>query len=42
MREKYIRISPLPSKAAKSLAGKQSKEWCLQLLDELSALVFED
>jgi len=42
MREKYIRISPSPSKAAKSLASKQSKEWCLQLLDELSALVFED
>ena len=42
MREKYIRISPSPSKAAKSLAGKQSKEWCLQLLDELSALMLED
>jgi hypothetical protein len=42
MREKYIRISPSPSKAAKSLASKQSREWCLQLLDELSALVFED
>jgi hypothetical protein len=42
MREKYIRISPLPSKAAKSLAAKQSRRWCLQLLDELSALVFED
>jgi hypothetical protein len=42
MREKYIRISPSPSKAAKSLVSKQSKAWCLQLLDELSALVFED
>ena len=42
MREKYIRISPSPPKAAKSLVSKQSKEWCLQLLDELSALVFED
>lgn len=42
MREKYIRISPSPSKAAKSLAAKQSRRWCLQLLDELSALVFED
>jgi hypothetical protein len=42
MREKYIRISPSPSKAAKSLVAKQSRRWCLQLLDELSALVFED
>ena len=42
MREKYIRISPSPSKAAKSLAAKQSRRWCLQLLDELSALVLED
>jgi len=42
MREKYIRISPSPPKAAKSLASKQPREWCLQLLDELSALVFED
>jgi len=41
MREKYIRISPSPSKAAKNLAAKQSRRWCLQLLDELSALVFE-
>ena len=41
MREKYIRISPSPPKAAKSLVSKQSKEWCLQLLDELSALVFD-
>lgn len=39
MREKYIRISPSPPKAAKSLANKQTKEWCLQLLEELSELV---
>jgi len=38
MREKYIRISPSPSKAAKSLASKQGREWCLQLLEELSEL----
>jgi hypothetical protein len=38
MREKYIRISPSPSKAAKSLASKQGRDWCLQLLEELSEL----
>jgi len=38
MREKYIRISPSPSKAAKSLAAKQGQAWCLQLLEELSEL----
>ena len=31
---------PLPT--AKKLLAKKGKEWCLQLLDELSALVFED
>jgi hypothetical protein len=31
---------PLP--AAQKLLAKKGKEWCLQLLDELSALVFED
>jgi hypothetical protein len=36
MREKYIRISPLPSKAAKSLVAKQSRRWCLQLLTGLN------
>lgn len=41
MREKYIRISPSPTKAAKSLASKQSKEWCLQLLEELSELILD-
>ena len=40
MREQYIRISPSPSKAAKRLVTKQGKEWCLQLLEELSGLVF--
>jgi len=39
MREKYIRISPSPSKAAKSLTAKQGKEWCLALMEELSKLV---
>lgn len=40
MRQKYIRISPSPSKAAKGLAAKQGKEWCLALMEELSELVF--
>lgn len=40
MREQYIRISPSPSKAAKGLAAKQGKEWCLALMEELSELVF--
>jgi len=31
---------PLPT--AQKLLAKKGKEWCLQLLDELSALVFED
>jgi hypothetical protein len=31
---------PLPT--AQKLLTKKGKEWCLQLLDELSALVFED
>ena len=31
---------PLPT--AQKLLAKMGKEWCLQLLDELSALVFED
>ena len=39
MREKYIRISPSPTKAAKSLASKQGQAWCLQLMEELSELV---
>lgn len=39
MREKYIRISPSPTKAAKSLASKQGRDWCLQLMEELSELV---
>jgi hypothetical protein len=41
MREKYIRISPLPSKAAKSLIAKKGQAWCLQLLEELSELCYE-
>lgn len=41
MREKYIRISPSPGKAAKSLASKKGKEWCLALMEELSELVFD-
>lgn len=39
MREKYIRISPSPIKAAKSLASKQGHVWCLALMEELSELV---
>lgn len=39
MREQYIRISPSPPKAAKGLFTRQGKEWCLQLLEELSELV---
>jgi hypothetical protein len=39
MREKYIRISPSPLKAAKGLFTRQGKEWCLQLMEELSELV---
>jgi hypothetical protein len=39
MREQYIRISPLPPKAAKGLVARQGREWCLQLLEELSELV---
>jgi len=39
MREKYIRISPSPPKAAKGLITRQGKEWCLALLEELSELV---
>jgi hypothetical protein len=39
MREQYIRISPSPPKAAKGLLTRQGKEWCLQLLEELSELV---
>lgn len=31
---------PVPT--AQKLLAKKGKEWCLQLLDELSALVFED
>jgi hypothetical protein len=31
---------PIPT--AQKLLAKKGKEWCLQLLDELSALVFED
>jgi hypothetical protein len=41
MREQYIRISPSPPKAAKGLVAKQSKEWCLELLEELSSLVLD-
>jgi hypothetical protein len=41
MREKYIRISPLPLKAAKSLIAKKGQAWCLQLLEELSELCCE-
>lgn len=41
MREKYIRISPLPTKAAKSLIAKKGQSWCLQLLEELSELCYE-
>jgi len=41
MRQKYIRISPLPSKAAKSLIAKKGQAWCLQLLEELSELCYE-
>ena len=41
MREKYIRISPLPPKAAKSLIAKKGQAWCLQLLEELSELCYE-
>jgi hypothetical protein len=39
MREQYIRISPSPPKAANGLFTRQGKEWCLQLLEELSELV---
>jgi hypothetical protein len=39
MREQYIRISPSPPKAAKGLIAKQGREWCLQLLEELSELI---
>jgi hypothetical protein len=39
MREQYIRISPSPPKAAKGLVARQGREWCLQLLEELSGLV---
>ena len=39
MREQYIRISPSPPKAAKGLVARQGREWCLQLLEELSELV---
>jgi hypothetical protein len=42
-------ITPFPSlqlkepvPTAQKLLAKKGKEWCLQLLDELSALVFED
>jgi hypothetical protein len=42
-------ITPFPSlqlkeplATAQKLLAKKGKEWCLQLLDELSALVFED
>lgn len=42
MREKYIRISPSPHKAAKSLAFKKGQEWCLQLMEELSSLIIPD
>jgi hypothetical protein len=42
-------ITPFPSlqlkepvPTAQKLLSKKGKEWCLQLLDELSALVFED
>ena len=31
-----------PAPTAQKLLAKKGKEWCLQLLDELSALVFED
>ena len=31
-----------PAPTAQKLLVKKGKEWCLQLLDELSALVFED
>jgi hypothetical protein len=31
-----------PAPTAQRLLSKKGKEWCLQLLDELSALVFED
>jgi hypothetical protein len=31
-----------PAPTAQRLLTKKGKEWCLQLLDELSALVFED
>jgi hypothetical protein len=39
MREQYIRISPSPPKAAKGLIARQGREWCLQLLEELSELI---
>jgi hypothetical protein len=39
MREQYIRISLSPFKAAKGLVARQGQEWCLQLLEELSALI---
>jgi hypothetical protein len=42
-------ITPFPSlqlkepvPTAQKLLAKKGKEWCLQLLDELSALVFKD
>ena len=31
-----------PAPTAQKLLAKKGREWCLQLLDELSALVFED
>ena len=31
-----------PAPTAQKLLAKKGKEWCLQLLDELSVLVFED